>query len=58
MFLQPQFTTALLPLAYMTHIDKDKHLIFVKTENFGPVKCIFDKFRWNLKGPPFYGEWT
>ena len=45
-FASPQFATALLPFAYITH------MMFVEFKNIGQIKCVFDKFCWN------YGKWT
>ena len=36
-FVWPQFATALLSLAYITHIDENKYFIFVKLKNTGQI---------------------
>ena len=54
-FLQPPFATALYSFEHVTHIKKIKYLIFVKLENIGQLKCIFDKLYQKLKVSLF--EW-
>ena len=42
MFVRQQFMTTLLLIAHITHIDKNKYLIFSKLENIGKQNALFN----------------